>query len=77
VVCPPWFAAPAATNLSCLSQLDGFMKQWRSTLIGSEAAQAKGWLKCQPRSYVRLEAYSFFGLSEGVSCLCLTSKSRS
>ena len=21
--------------------------------------------KCQPRSYVRLEAYSFFGLSEG------------
>jgi 5-methylcytosine-specific restriction endonuclease McrA len=27
--------------------------------------QAKRWLKCQPRSYVRLEAYSFFGLSEG------------
>ena len=25
----------------------------------------KRWLKCQPRSYVRLEAYSFFRLSEG------------
>ena len=25
----------------------------------------KRWLKCQPRSYVRLEAYSFLGLSEG------------
>src|SRR6266568_6575145 len=31
---------------------------------GSEATQAKRWLKCQPRSYVRLEAYSFFRLSE-------------
>src|SRR5437588_12383661 len=29
-----------------------------------EAAQAERWLKCQPRSYERLEAYSFFGLSE-------------
>jgi hypothetical protein len=49
-----------------LSQLDGFMKQWRSTPFGSEATQAKRWLKmCQPRSYVRLEAYSFFGLSGG------------
>jgi hypothetical protein len=25
----------------------------------------KRWLKCQPRSYLRLEAYSFFRLSEG------------
>ena len=25
----------------------------------------KRWFRCQPRSYVRLEAYSFFGLSEG------------
>src|SRR2546430_11204561 len=31
----------------------------------SEATQAKRWLKCQPSSYVRLEAYRFFGLSEG------------
>jgi hypothetical protein len=30
-----------------------------------EAAQANRWLKCQPSSYVRLEAYGFFGLSEG------------
>ena len=30
-----------------------------------EATQANRWLKCQPSSYVRLEAYGFFGLSEG------------
>ena len=30
-----------------------------------EAAQANRWLKCQPSSYVRLEAYGFLGLSEG------------
>src|SRR5258708_36592899 len=33
--------------------------------IRCEAAQANRWLKCQPSSYVRLEAYGFFGLSEG------------
>ena len=33
--------------------------------IRGEAAQANRWLKCQPSSYVRLEAYGFFGLSEG------------
>src|SRR6266567_2678841 len=32
--------------------------------IRCEAAQANRWLKCQPSSYVRLEAYGFFGLSE-------------
>ena len=31
----------------------------------AEATQANRWLKCQPSSYVRLEAYGFFGLSEG------------
>jgi hypothetical protein len=52
---------------SCLSQLDGFPEvSGRSTPFGSEAPQAKRWLKCQPRFYVRLEAYSFFGLSEGL-----------
>ena len=65
-----WLLWPAArssgdANPSCLSQLDDFMKQWCSTPFGYEATQAKRWLKCQPRSYVRLEAYSFFGLSEG------------
>src|SRR5205823_14787641 len=30
-----------------------------------DAAQANRWLKSQPSSYVRLEAYGFFGLSEG------------
>ena len=33
--------------------------------IRCEAAQANRCLKCQPSSYVRLEAYGFFGLSEG------------
>ena len=32
-------------NSSCLSPVDGFMKQWRSTPFGCEATQAKGWLK--------------------------------
>src|SRR4029077_2136849 len=31
--------------------------------IRCEAAQANRWLKCQPSSYVRLEAYGFFGVS--------------
>ena len=35
------------------------------TTIRCEAVQANRWLKCQPSSYVRLEAYGFFGLSEG------------
>ena len=33
--------------------------------IRCEAAQANRWLRCQPSSYVRLEAYGFVGLSEG------------
>jgi hypothetical protein len=66
-VLPPWLAAHSSgeANPSCLSQLDGFMKQWRPTPSAPEATQAKRWLKCQPRSYVRLEAYSFLGLSGG------------
>ena len=45
------------------SPLSGFML--RSRHHRCEAAQANRWLKCQPSSYVRLEAYGFFGLSEG------------
>jgi hypothetical protein len=46
-----WLLWPAAHsrgdgNPSGLSQLDGFMKQWRLTPFGSEATQAKRWLKC-------------------------------
>src|SRR5262249_7808237 len=37
----------------------------RSTPVGYEATQAQCWLKCQPSSYVRLEAYGFVGLSAG------------
>jgi hypothetical protein len=68
LIFPLWLAAHASgeANPSCLSQLTGFMKRWRSTPFGSEAAQARCWLKCQPRSYLRLEAYSFLGLSEGL-----------
>jgi len=51
------------TDRSCWSPLSGFMQ--RPDTIRCEAAQANRWLKCQPSSYVRLEAYGFFGLSEG------------
>jgi hypothetical protein len=45
-----WLLWPAAcssgnANPSCLSQLDGFMKQSCSTPFGYEATQAKRWLK--------------------------------
>ena len=30
---------------SCLSRFDRFMKPWCSTPFGSEATQAKGWLR--------------------------------
>src|ERR1700730_3834290 len=47
LVCPLWIAAHFSgdTNPSCLSQLNGFMKQWCSTPLGYEATQAKRWLK--------------------------------
>jgi len=62
-----WLAAQSRgkANASCLSQLESFMKSVALDAVRSEATQAMRWLKCQPRSYVRLEAYSFFGLSEG------------
>jgi hypothetical protein len=42
-----WLLWPAAdssgdANPSCLSPLNGFMKQWRSTPFGCEATQAFG-----------------------------------
>jgi hypothetical protein len=39
---PLWVAAYSSgeANPSCLSQLTGFMKWWRSTLVGYEAMQA-------------------------------------
>src|ERR1022692_5101042 len=66
LVWPLWLAAHSSgeASPSCLSQLDGFMKQRCSTPFGSEATQAKRWLKCQPRSYERLEAYIFFFQAE-------------
>src|SRR6266536_2111614 len=51
------------TDRSCWSPWSGFMP--RSDTIRCEAAQANRWLKCQPSSYGRLEAYGFFGLCEG------------
>jgi len=48
--------------------LQVFLKWFHAAVLDTiryEAAQANRWLKCQPSSYVRLEAYGFFGLSEG------------
>src|ERR1039457_5029390 len=47
LVWPLWLAADFSgdTNPSCLSQLNGFMKQWCSTPFGYEATQANRWLK--------------------------------
>ena len=59
VVLPFW------NRPSCLSQVDSFMLTVAFAPFGHEATQAQRWLKCQPSSYVRLEAYGFFGLSEG------------
>jgi hypothetical protein len=39
--------------------------QWVFNTGLCEARQANRWLRCQPSSYVRLEAYGFLGLSEG------------
>src|SRR5215470_1518513 len=64
-----WFSAlDRRVERRCQSQLSDlmvFMSRWCSMRFGSEATQANRWLKCQPSSYVRLEAYGFFGLSEG------------
>lgn len=47
-------------------RFDGFMTRWFEA-FGSEATQATGVaLGRQPWSYLRLEAYSFFRLCEGV-----------
>src|SRR6266550_6427725 len=51
------------TDRSCWSPLSGFMP--RSDTIRCEAVQANRWLKCQPSSYVRLEAYGFLGYPRG------------
>src|ERR1700741_2507488 len=48
------------TDRSCCSPLSGFMQRSRHH-SGCEAAQANRWLKCEPSSYVRLEAYGFLG----------------
>ena len=50
LVWPLWIAAyfSGDANPSCLSPLNGFIKQWCSTPFGAEATQAKGWLECQP-----------------------------
>jgi hypothetical protein len=46
--------------------LDGFMTRCRLTPSVPEATQADALaLVSQPWSYLRLEAYSFFGLCEG------------
>src|SRR6266496_6368597 len=50
-------------NRSCWSPLSDFMPR-SDTIVAKLRKPAVGF-KCQPSSYVRLEAYGFFGLSEG------------
>jgi hypothetical protein len=67
-----WFCRFGSPRISAAmpTPVDGFLVmvsslRGRSTPFGCEATQAQRWLKCQPSSYVRLEAYGFIGLSEG------------
>ena len=58
--------APQSTEIRiAFAGLPGVVSCRDPDTIRCEAAQANRWLKCQPSSYVRLEAYGFFGLSEG------------
>jgi hypothetical protein len=50
-------------NRSCWSPWSDFMPR-SDTIVAKLRKPAVGF-KCQPSSYVRLEAYGFFGLSEG------------
>ena len=60
----PQIAAAMPTPVACCPNSTVSCRSGLDT-IRCEATQANRWLKCQPSSYVRLEAYGFFGLSEG------------
>ena len=58
-------APQSTTGMIAVAGLPGVVSYSGPDTIRCEAAQANRWLKCQPSSYGRLEAYGFFGLSEG------------
>ena len=61
-----------ATSVARPTQLTVATRRFHHAMVldafssGSHASQ-KDWLKCQPRSYLRLEAYSFFGAGSFLS----------
>jgi hypothetical protein len=63
------FNARSATQYDrCGSQLRVFLEWFHAAVPTPFVAKLRKptvGLKCQPSSYVRLEAYGFFGLSEG------------
>jgi hypothetical protein len=65
---PLWIAAyfSGDANPSCWFPGNGFISPWAldADRLRSYASPCVGF-SCQPSSYVRLEAYGFFGLSEG------------
>ena len=62
-----WLAAHSSgdTNPSCLSQLNGFMKQWCSTPFGYEATQAKRWLKVPTKILCETRGLQLFWVIRG------------
>src|ERR1700730_8831148 len=62
-----WLAADSCSGASpsCLSQLNGFMKQWRSTPFGYEATQAKRWLKVPTKILCETRGLQLFWVIRG------------
>src|ERR1035441_1088748 len=67
LVWPLWLAAHSSgeASPSCLSQLDGFMKQQCSTPFGYEATQAKRWLKVPTKILCETRGLQLFWVIRG------------
>src|ERR1017187_10747 len=67
LVWPLWLAAHSSgeASPSCLSQLDGFMKQRCSTPFGYEATQAKRWLKVPTKILCETRGLQLFWVIRG------------
>src|ERR1035437_5095353 len=67
LVWPLWLAAHSSGEArpSCLSQLDGFMKQRCSTPFGYEATQAKRWLKVPTKILCETRGLQLFWVIRG------------
>jgi len=61
-----WSATEYArdTDRSCWSPLSGFMQRFPTPFVAKLRKPTVGF-RCQPSSYVKLEAYGFVGLSAG------------